>query len=134
MKDGELTSATGALVKPITEMIPQLLIFFGVFYLINFVFLVLYLKFTKNKISWPAVCSILGASAAMTFVSLLAAYRFFDNYIFIFLVTFVIIGLTNFLGSKFILKLSNKDSAIISLSLPIIANPLVWITILAWLI
>ena len=53
MKDGAVSSATGALVKPIAEMIPPLLIFFGVFYLINFAFLVLYLKYTKNKISWP---------------------------------------------------------------------------------
>jgi len=125
-----VSSATGALVKPIAEMIPPLLIFFGVFYLINFAFLVLYLKYTKNKISWPAVCSIIGASAAMTFVSLLVASFLFDNYIFIFLVTFVIISLTDFLGSKFILKLSNKDTAIISLSLPIIANPLAWMMIL----
>jgi len=125
-----VSSATGALVKPIAEMIPPLLIFFGVFYLINFAFLVFYLKYTKNKISWPAVCSIIGASAAMTFVSLLVASFLFDNYIFIFLVTFVIISLTDFLGSKFILKLSNKDTAIISLSLPIIANPLAWMMIL----
>ncbi|PJB06695.1 hypothetical protein CO123_01520 [bacterium (Candidatus Howlettbacteria) CG_4_9_14_3_um_filter_37_10] len=130
MKDGAVSSATGALVKPIAEMIPPLLIFFGVFYLINFAFLVFYLKYTKNKISWPAVCSIIGASAAMTFVSLLVASFLFDNYIFIFLVTFVIISLTDFLGSKFILKLSNKDTAIISLSLPIIANPLAWMMIL----
>jgi hypothetical protein len=126
--------AAAPIVTPLSQIVVSLFITFGFFYLINYIFiLVLYLKIiAKTEYSKLKVLAIMGVSSFVSFLALFVAFQFSSRMIFIFLITFVIIGLTNFLLYKNYLKIKKLIALILAVLLAIVANPAVWVWMIEW--
>jgi len=68
----------------------------------------------------------------MAFFALFIAFQLSNQMIFIFLITFVIIGLTNFLLFSNYLKINKQAAISLGLLLAIAANPAVWVWMIEW--
>lgn len=124
--------ATHPVISSIGQIAPSLLISFIFFYIINFAILALYLKLViKTKISWPALVGTVGASAAIAFVAIFVSFAVFNNLLFTFALTFVIMGVTDFALVKYLLKLPIKQNIGVSVALGVLANPILWLYILS---
>lgn len=125
--------AAAPIITPLPQIALPLVITFGFFYLINYLVLHFYLRvISKNEYSSPKALWIIAASSFMAFFALFIAFQLSNQMIFIFLITFAIIGLTNFLLFSNYLKIKKQIALPLGLLLALAANPAVWVWMIEW--